>query len=70
MHSDQEEQSNSSDPVGRPSAEELAHCHQIYHELREIRRVLATLPMTATQALAIADEMHLEHDERAAGIRR
>lgn len=58
-----------SDPAGRPSAEELARRQQLYDELMEIRRTLSTLPMTATEALAISDAMQLEHDERAAGIR-
>jgi excisionase family DNA binding protein len=58
------------EPDGRPSPEELARRRQLYDELMEIRRTLSTLPMTATEALAIADAMHLEHDERAAGIRR
>jgi excisionase family DNA binding protein len=58
------------EPYGRPSEEELARRQQLYDELLEIRRTLATLPMTATEALATADAMQLEHDERAAGIRR
>jgi hypothetical protein len=59
-----------SPPEGRPSEEELARRRRLYDELMEARRVLSTLPMTATEALAIADAMQLEHDERAAGIRR
>ena len=63
-------QTTRSNPEGRPSPEELARRRQLYDELIEIRRTLSTLPMTATEALAIADAMQLEHDERAAGIRR
>jgi excisionase family DNA binding protein len=60
----------SRDPQDRPSPEELARRRQLFEEIMEIRRILSTLPMTATEALEQADAMQLEHDERLAGIRR
>ena len=55
---------------GRPSAEELARRQRLYDELMEFRRNIPKEWLTATEAMEIADAMQLEHDERAAGIRR
>jgi excisionase family DNA binding protein len=58
------------EPDRRPSEEELARRQQLFDELMEFRRNIPKEWLTATEAMAIADAMQLEHDERAAGIRR
>jgi excisionase family DNA binding protein len=71
--SDADESPQSAQPsrvVERPDTEEIARRQQVFNELMELRRQLAALPITATEALAIVDAEQLEHDERLAGIRR
>jgi excisionase family DNA binding protein len=53
-----------------PSDEEIARRQKLFAEILELRRQLADLPMTATEALEEVDRERRERHESWVGIRR